>query len=306
MVGGGGDGAGGGRTGVVGGGGGGGRASAGGGGGGGRVGGAGGTGFGAGGSSGLGAGGGVRSNDRPHAHRHGARVREGDAMIPTERLDALDRAIERGEVLRNDWAREQDGRQLACLLAHLSPEVAVEKSADACPTKTLDPWFAHLLPWIDDACSLERRDEFLRRTAAVLRRWDALSAETRRRLDYECRAIAVREARLHVSASEEQALAAIDSMFALLDRAIAGGEVSKQEWSAAAASARAVVAQEWSAPAAGAAAAAQVRAAAARAAQLATEAVLAPEVAAQAMASDRMIDQMLSAMERECAKAAVT
>jgi len=134
-------------------------------------------------------------------------------MIPVERLDALDVAIKRDEVLRGAWARKRNGRQLACLLGHISPEAAAAKDASACPAETLDPWLAHLLPYIDDACSRRRRYEFLRRTAAVLRRWHQLPAGVRRRLDYECRAIAVRESRL-VSAADR----VINQMLTAMER----------------------------------------------------------------------------------------
>jgi len=82
-------------------------------------------------------------------------------MIPTERLDALDVAIKRGEVLRRRWTRKtKDGRELACLLAHVSPAVALRQDASACPAATLDRWFAFLLLFIDDRCSLRRRTGF--------------------------------------------------------------------------------------------------------------------------------------------------
>ena len=80
-------------------------------------------------------------------------------------------------------------------------------------------------------------DRVLRRTAAVLRRWHRLPAVVRRRLDYECRAIAVREARRHVAAGATGQLAAIDRVLALLDLAADGHKVSRQRWKAAAAEA---------------------------------------------------------------------
>jgi len=258
-------------------------------------------------------------------------------MIPLERLDALDAAIERGEVLRGEWTCEEDGRQLACLLAHVSPEVATAKSVSACPAKTLDPWFAHLLLYIDDECSLERRDEFLRRTAAVLRQWHRLSTETRRRLDYECRAVAVREVRPHVPLSEAQMIVAIDSALLLIARACAGEVLSEQEGEAvrcslfavdeamqlaATAAVRSVAASAlpWAERAVWSSSSTVDPAAAANAARAATRAVVAfafdvlePAGSAAAVAAwtasaeasaDRMINQMLSAMERECAKVA--
>jgi len=216
-------------------------------------------------------------------------MREGDDMIPVERLDALDRAIEHGQVLRHEWA----------LLGHISPEAAAAKDPFACPAETLDAWFAQLLLFIDDRCSLERRYEFLRRVAVVLRQWDSLPSEVRSRLDYECRAIAVREARQHIPASEEPSLAALDVVLALLDRASTSGEISEQEWLAAGRAAwwpwlAASFAKEWAAVGA--------TTWAARATGRAAAAARASEEAAAS--ADRMIDAMLTAMERECAKVA--
>lgn len=75
----------------------------------------------------------------------------------SERLRRLNDAIERGEVIRNQWTSEHGGRKLACLLATLAPEVVeqivVAGDVRACPTDVMPTWFAHLVPWIDDAGS---------------------------------------------------------------------------------------------------------------------------------------------------------
>jgi len=265
-------------------------------------------------------------------------------MIPVERLDALDAAIERDEVPLA-WKKEQGGRVLLSFLAHLSPVFAAQPSWGLLTSRpgdsfyyglvegTLDPWLAELLEWITRTGSPERRDRVLRRTAAVLRRWDALSAETRRQLDYECRAIVVREARQHVPESEERSLAAIDNVLALLDRAIAGGEVGEREWSAVEASgiaeAQALSARggsvrarggdihdirvAWQATQAAYVACERLPRAAKYAVYRAVDAApltLVPRPPdgthwyfyAQCVVADRIIDQMLTAMERECAK----
>lgn len=72
----------------------------------------------------------------------------------SERLRRLNDAIERGEVIRNQWTSEHGGRKLACLLATLAPEVlgpSYGGSADNCPADVMPTWFAHFVPWIDDA-----------------------------------------------------------------------------------------------------------------------------------------------------------
>jgi len=130
-----------------------------------------------------------------------------------------------------------------------------------------------------------------------------------------------------VPASEEQALAAIDNMLALLDRAAAGGEVSAQEWSAAMGASRRVQAVTYAAATYAVAAAAETAdwswswssrswsstevvappwgawwaamREAAWAAWAARPARATAEAAVKRAPEDRMIDQMLSAMERE-------
>lgn len=72
----------------------------------------------------------------------------------SERLRRLNDAIERGEVIRSLWTSEHGGRKLACLLATLAPEVvegAAAGDVTKCPADVMPTWFAHLVPWIDDA-----------------------------------------------------------------------------------------------------------------------------------------------------------
>jgi len=186
-----------------------------------------------------------------------------------ERLASLDRAHAEGKIIRGAWTK---GAELACLLSWYSPEARDAKDAAACPASAMPAWLAHLMVWLDDAPSEAAWSGVIARYVRVLPRLLALAPERLARLDYECRAIAVREARSHTD--RPSVTAAIDGVLALLDRAAAGGEVQEMEWKAA-----------WAAAARGAAAWA------------AAAAAWAPDVAGAAAAADRMADAMLTAIE---------
>lgn len=179
-----------------------------------------------------------------------------------ERLARLDRAVKNNEVKRGQWQ--------AYLLSQLSPEAEAAKDAAACPADVMPAWLAILTPKIDDECSLAHWPDVIRRYASLAHQWHVLTPAQWTRLDYRCRAIAVREAMRHTT--EEPVIAACNGVLALLDRAGTGGEVSHEEW-------------------------AEAEARAARAARA--------EAAAAAAAWDRMIDAWLDAIEQEIARSTV-
>ncbi len=222
----------------------------------------------------------------------------------SDRLNNLDSLIADGRIIRGSWTgTDAHGRATACLLAALSPEAGQEKSPNACPASVMPAWLAHLTPWLDDAPSNEVWAEVVCRYARVARRWHALSAEDWRRLDYRCRAIALREARS--SSRNDRALSAIDSVLRLLDIAGSGLSVSDREWYAAYAAAQAAreaaAAATWATlaareaeAAAGAATWAAREAEAAAATQAARAAAAA---AATQAAADRIVAAILDELE---------
>lgn len=135
--------------------------------------------------------------------------------------------------------------------------------ASACPATLMPKWAAEMIPWMDDAPSAETWPDLMRRLGGLIDR--ATPATWSRRLQATWCRIAVVEARTHCPANETRALAAIDVVVALLDRAIAGDEPSRDEWEAAAAAAEAATWGE----------------------------------AAAAEAADRIVAAMLDAMEME-------
>lgn len=193
----------------------------------------------------------------------------------------LEVAIAENRVIRKDWTREEDGRQLVCLLAALSPEVAKRETAEACPADLMPEWLAHLTPWIDDTGSEDAWPAMIHRYADLVRRWHVLTDEDWTRLDYACRAIAVREAMTH--AKNDRVIGACDAMISLLDRAATGDRVSDDEWADATGAADAAGADAaWAA--------------------VADAAEAAAEAAADAAAADRMTSSMMGAIEAAIVK----
>lgn len=159
-------------------------------------------------------------------------------MTPADRLDTF---IADRRLIRGEWrGKTDDGREAACLLAAMFPEV--RDSVAQCPAGTIPRWWAELTVRIDDLGTDDQENPdgiywtTMRRYAAVAHRWRVLTDDDWQRCLYGCLAVSVREARSHCSADGTQALAAlaaIDGSLSLLDRAHAGGSVSQAEWQAA-------------------------------------------------------------------------
>jgi hypothetical protein len=221
-----------------------------------------------------------------------------------ERLACLSRAHAAGKIIRGAW---DEGAELACLLSWYSPEAREAEQAAACPAAAMPAWLAYLTVWFDDAPSDTAWPGIIARYVRVLHHLHELAPERLVRLDYECRAIAVREARAHTE--DPPARVAIDGVLVLLDRAAAGGAVGEAEWAeaagtaeaegtAGAADAAARAAEAGAEGTAGAAVDAVWAAVDAAAPAAAVDAVDARAAAdARAAVADRMADAMLTAIE---------
>jgi hypothetical protein len=247
-----------------------------------------------------------------------------------DRIERLNTLIKENRVIRNDWVgTDEQGRETACLLAALSPEVAEQETASACPAELMPGWMAYLTPWIDDKSSEAEWPRMVRRYAACAARWSTLDNAAWRRVEIASRRASVVEAMSHTT--QDDVLDACRTVLAWLDDDMP--EQSRKELRAsleaasaaataavaavaatavAATAATAAVATATVAASAVAAATVAVTAAAAvtvvaAAAAVAAWAAQAPEVVAwavvaeaQAEAADRIIDAVLSALEKEC------
>jgi len=86
------------------------------------------------------------------------------------RNDACDRIAlfaREGRLIQHGWHRTaDDGRELACLLGAIGPDVT---SPGACSADVMPTWLAHLLPTLFDGLLAERTADLGLRFAAALR-----------------------------------------------------------------------------------------------------------------------------------------
>ena len=192
------------------------------------------------------------------------------------RIQRLNEMMEEGRLIRDDWSgTDSNGREVACLLAALSPEAGEDENPGACPAEVMPAWLAHITPWLDDSGSYTEWPRMIRRYAACANRWHTLDDSAWRRIEVAARRAAVVEVMRHTS--DAMALDACRRVLAWLDadmpeevRVTIEKEAVGMAYVAGAAS----------------------RVAASRAAGAAWEAGEA--------AADRITDEILSALEKEC------
>jgi len=162
------------------------------------------------------------------------------------RIERLKRHMQEGTLIRGMWNKtDDDGREFACLLFALAPEVGPYGNISVCPGSVMPQWLAYLTPWIDDAPSDEAWEELVARYAELASRWHVLDAEDWRRLDYAVRGIVLREAMQHTQ--EEKTLQVCKHVLDLCDREAQGEPIDTKTWSAANTRAKAVAASAWKA-----------------------------------------------------------
>ena len=193
--------------------------------------------------------------------------------LPLEsRIRRLNEMMEEGRIIRNDWvSSDEQGRETACLLAALSPEVGEAESPTACPAEVMPAWLAHITPWLDDSGSYTEWPRMIRRYAACAARWSALDEAAWRRVEVVARRASVVEAMSHTT--DEQVLDTCRGVLVWLDADMS--EASRDSAKAAAGMAAGMATAHW-----------------------ALAAARAP--AARAEAADRITDKILSALEQEC------
>jgi hypothetical protein len=195
----------------------------------------------------------------------------------------LAQVVSDGRLIRREWSREEDGRQLLCLYTALAGDPDARPAT--CPADLAPRWIAHLLPWLDDAPSAAAWPGIVDRIVALAPRLATIPPE----VEWRVRARIVREAMR--STEEPGVLAVCERVAVLCERRGRGEEVSDQEFAEAAA--EAAEAEAWAAEAAEAAAAEAWAAEAAEAAAAAAEAAW----AAAAAAADRIADAILAELE---------
>lgn len=105
-----------------------------------------------------------------------------NVLTNRQRLRRLSLFIKEGRILRGEWVAIHDGRERACLLAALAPEVASTNAffgIDRCPASLMPMWLASITPDLDDRVSKSWWPTFLRLYAKTLRRVHALIEKNR-------------------------------------------------------------------------------------------------------------------------------
>ena len=204
-----------------------------------------------------------------------------------DRAERLSTLISEGRIIRNSWTGiDKQGRETACLLAALSPEAGESENADFCPAAVMPTWFAHLTPWLDDACSDTEWPRVIRRYAACAARWSVLDDAAWRRVEIVARRVAVVEAMRHTS--DAMALDACRRVLAWLDADMPEEVCVTIE--------KEIVGVAYLAVSA----ASRVAGATTAAWSAAWAAVEMGAVCAKREAADRITDEILSALETEC------
>lgn len=219
------------------------------------------------------------------ARRYGSG--KGCAMNFAERVTRFETMLAEGRLLRGEWHATRGGSEYACYAASLFPE-ANGGDLGLCPSGIMWPWLIHLLPWLDDAGRKDAASWATKtlRVGAMLRGLASLTELQRaalgQPLDYQVRALCVREAMQHTK--DREVLAACETVVAMCDRAGSGDMPSKDQWAATARASARVWASSASASASWATARASAR--------------------AWASSEERLIDAILTCIESSVSEAA--
>jgi hypothetical protein len=142
-----------------------------------------------------------------------------------ERIERLRQYVAEGRIIRKAWwGKDEQGRETACLLAALSPEVAAEQQSRACPADVMPPWLATLTPSLDDCTSCEYWPDFVRSYADAAERWRVLDVEAWGRAKARVM-IAVLEI-----AERDDENGVVQAVLGLWRRTLVGGHPTLREW----------------------------------------------------------------------------
>ena len=161
-----------------------------------------------------------------------------------ERFDRLDCMIQEGRLLRNQWTGvDAAGKERACLLAAISPEVAGSHVSVSCPADVIPSWLAQLTPAMDDNGTQEQWFPFVQRYSLVLRvASEKLTEKQWEAVQYRVRIGIIQESMSHVT--DTKVLEACSSIIRLCEQAAEGNNPDPAAWSAAESAAKSAA---WSA-----------------------------------------------------------
>ena len=109
-----------------------------------------------------------------------------------ERVSALNKHIGQGTLIRDKYTgTDAKGRETACLLVAIAPEVGPAGRVSNCPASVMPQWMAVLTPFIDDRGSEAAWPQMVRRYAALAADWHLLDADAWSRMQEAARQAAV-------------------------------------------------------------------------------------------------------------------
>ena len=153
-------------------------------------------------------------------------------MDRDKRLERFDAMVDEGRIIRRRWTgTDGQGRELACLLAALSPEVGEAQDASECPGDIMPEWLAFITPSIDDGVSGGYWPEMVERYRKCAHRWHALDDAAWRRA--ECRVLAACLQEAMPYAGNEGVFGYCQSVLALCLREADGDPPVRAAWVAA-------------------------------------------------------------------------
>jgi len=143
-------------------------------------------------------------------------------------------------LIRHKWSDvAQDGRQLLCLYTALVSDPAARPSS--CPPNVAPRWVAYLLPWMDDAGSVEAWPRVVERVAALAPHLHRLCPAA----EWRTMAIIIREGVRYLQ--DGRTLETWDRVATLYERLGRGEDVPKGEFNEAAGWAKEFESEAWSA-----------------------------------------------------------
>jgi hypothetical protein len=148
------------------------------------------------------------------------------AQTAAEAFDRYEMFLHEGRLVQASWhAEDNDGRELACGLGVLGPDMG---SPSQCPAAVMPRWLAQMVPWLFDNQTPENAFAWGERFYAELKRLDGQVPFS---VVYDWQANVVQPLGLEW-AEERGDKALIEAVQALHARALAGDTASVEEWKA--------------------------------------------------------------------------
>lgn len=127
-------------------------------------------------------------------------------------------------LIQGDWHAENDGRQLACALGAIEPEI--EEPGD-CPASVMPRWLAQTTPWFFDYMAMEDARQWGLEFFAELKR---LGGQVPFSVVYDWHANYTTVLAIEVTKAKGRDAAPHRKLQALHQRALTGDTASREEW----------------------------------------------------------------------------